>query len=881
MAEQTEAYKQAKEARDETISGTNNEFGYYSQLVDELSNITEENGKVKKGYEDRAATITKLLSDALGEEISLDQLVADGKQKVIDKIEKLIQTKRAEAQLQANESAYTEAIQNSTSALNDYMKAQDNVKIKAEEVAEAENKVAEAYKKYNEETNPRKKETLLALWEQEKTSLASVKGEYDKCNETLTNTQQKYLDYQNIIKNYEGVSSAVISGDSTKINDALLLLTNNFITAENGTKASLENQVKNAQTNLKNLETALKQGAPGVTQQMVDNAKTMVDKAVAEMDKLTPQGEEKGKKGGEAFAKGVDAKKGESEKSGKNIAESSKKGAGSVSPSNEGTKFANDYIGSVDSKKGEASTSGKNLTLEVKKGAAAVSPKAEGTQAVKNYVDGIVKQRLSVNTEGKNTAEQGKKGLGSVKTTQTGLDFGQGFINGISTKKDSSSLWDTAWGLGKKALSALKEAIDSNSPAKETIGEGENFGEGFFIGIDNLVNKCKKIAVKLGEKTLNALIGVTEEAEEEMLESEKFYLAEKERLEKEAEEKEYQEKLKAAKNAKEIEKIKQEKINAEAKKQQEAYLDGLKEAAEKEKKERKKAAEEEKKALEERKKQYETFFDGITDFFNDSLDDALKKIEDLGKVQEKISDKFNDYGNKTFQTITFANGSEVLGKEYRLFDMSKDNALLSEFSSMLDSLSEKRGILPNAVANLLSEMGLEEGKSFVTALLNASDEEYNKYLDNLKQRENLADKISKQVTTTQSEELQKELSEQFSKTPLEFFNIGSDSIANFGESFIKGLGDVLASAKWIIRESLADLDGVDINEVINNGLSMMRANLSGVNSTLSGANGLSSGQGPIKGGTVNNYTQIINSPTAPNRVDLYRNTKNLLGLAGG
>ena len=119
--------------------------------------------------------------------------------------------------------------------------------------------------------------------------------------------------------------------------------------------------------------------------------------------------------------------------------------------------------------------------------------------------------------------------------------------------------------------------------------------------------------------------------------------------------------------------------------------------------------------------------------------------------------------------------------------MSEDNALLSEFSSMLDSLSDKRGILPNAVANLLSEMGFEEGKNFVTALLNASDEEYNKYIDNLEQRENLADKISRQVTTTQSEELQKELSEQFSKTPVEFFNIGSDSIANFGESFIKGL----------------------------------------------------------------------------------------------
>lgn len=43
---------------------------------------------------------------------------------------------------------------------------------------------------------------------------------------------------------------------------------------------------------------------------------------------------------------------------------------------------------------------------------------------------------------------------------------------------------------------------------------------------------------------------------------------------------------------------------------------------------------------------------------------------------------------------------------------------------------------------------------------------------------------------------------------------------------------------------------------------------------------LSSGSG-ISGGTVNNFTQIINSPKQLSRLDIYRQSKNLLGFAGG
>ena len=47
--------------------------------------------------------------------------------------------------------------------------------------------------------------------------------------------------------------------------------------------------------------------------------------------------------------------------------------------------------------------------------------------------------------------------------------------------------------------------------------------------------------------------------------------------------------------------------------------------------------------------------------------------------------------------------------------------------------------------------------------------------------------------------------------------------------------------------------------------------------------GLTTGSstGVIGGGVVNNFTQVINSPKTLSRVDIYRQSKNLLGYAGG
>lgn len=351
IAEQTKNFKDAKDARDKSVQNTEAEFGYYNTLVDELSNIIDANGKVKTGYEERAETITSILSEALGEEINLDKLVADGKQNVIDKINELIIRKKADAQMATYEQHYTEAIQNQANAYKDLVTAKDNVKTITDLLAEAKaeeqywqevmdasiDKSGPVYQNYTRKLNAAKEKT------------EEYEDKLKDANKTLGDTETTFLDYQNTIENYEGVTSAIIEGDVDKINTALVRLTNGFINAENGTKESLEQQVTNAKKMYEDLKKAFEAGEPGVTKQMVDNAKNMVDSSVAELSKFEDKAYTEGEDGGKATAKGMKATEGTVKNAGKDVANKGKEGLESVDTESSGTNFIQGFINSLKS----------------------------------------------------------------------------------------------------------------------------------------------------------------------------------------------------------------------------------------------------------------------------------------------------------------------------------------------------------------------------------------------------------------------------------------------------------------------------------------------------------------------------------------------------
>ena len=107
---ETTSWKNLKDQRDETLSTGKAEIDKLQNLRDELDNITDANGRVKTGYEERAKFITGELSEALDIEIGYKDGVVQSYEKIREEIDKTIEKKKAEIILNASEEMYTEAL---------------------------------------------------------------------------------------------------------------------------------------------------------------------------------------------------------------------------------------------------------------------------------------------------------------------------------------------------------------------------------------------------------------------------------------------------------------------------------------------------------------------------------------------------------------------------------------------------------------------------------------------------------------------------------------------------------------------------------------------------------------------------------------------------
>ena len=113
---QSEELKTLKEEREKAINAGLTEMSHYESLWDELQKIVDQNGKVKKGYEERASFITTTLSDALGIEIKNVQGVIKNYDKLKQKIDEVVEKKRAKIILDAQEAEYKTAVKNQAEA---------------------------------------------------------------------------------------------------------------------------------------------------------------------------------------------------------------------------------------------------------------------------------------------------------------------------------------------------------------------------------------------------------------------------------------------------------------------------------------------------------------------------------------------------------------------------------------------------------------------------------------------------------------------------------------------------------------------------------------------------------------------------------------------
>lgn len=222
--------------RKEFLSMATSEISYYGELNEELKNIVDENGNVKKGYEDRAKFIIETLSNAIGVEIDLINGQIQGYKNLVIEIDKLIEKKKAEAQLSVLEEDYKKKLDLKTEAEQQYGNIINENESKHKKYNETIKKYADALGMTVEETEKLLKSnenyTLPSHWDEEiklsnklginiqdaAKEVKRLREEMKESDKKLANSKQNYENITNAIYTYEKAYEMALNGNYEALN---------------------------------------------------------------------------------------------------------------------------------------------------------------------------------------------------------------------------------------------------------------------------------------------------------------------------------------------------------------------------------------------------------------------------------------------------------------------------------------------------------------------------------------------------------------------------------------------------------------------------------------------------------------------------------------
>lgn len=205
----TDTLAEERQAREEAIGSIDREYNKYSALLSELQSITDANGQVKAGYEERAKVITGELSEALGTEIEMTDGVIQKYGETVEAIKELIVQKKAEATIDSMKDEMAESYQKSIDAAEKYKEVSKALEEQKKKVAKAEDDWEEAAKRGAKE---------LPSYSD---AVDKAKSEQEKLEKQLDNTRSSMGQLSSEVNNYDALVEAMASGSSEQIEAAL------------------------------------------------------------------------------------------------------------------------------------------------------------------------------------------------------------------------------------------------------------------------------------------------------------------------------------------------------------------------------------------------------------------------------------------------------------------------------------------------------------------------------------------------------------------------------------------------------------------------------------------------------------------------------------
>ena len=777
--ESKKKYDELSDKRRESFQAISQESGYLDDLKEEYNGLLDSNGKVKKGYEDRAQFILTTLAEALGVEVEDIQELIDKNGKLGDSIDELLRKQQAQATLAAGEDAYTTAIREREGALKTWQDAQATAEVAEEKYNQALADSQDTMQTYQAllaggqtEAAETFKQNHHAVFD----ALDEAEKQFGDAKKAVEDSEQAYIGYNSTITNYENLSSAIISGDQKKISKALSRMQNDFISAKDGNRSTLEQQVKDYEANLAAIEKAIADGTPGVTEEQRKQAKKMLKAAKKELDKLPEEAEEAGKKGGEAYADGTGSK----------------------------TKAA--------------STAGGKLRRATNKGANATKDmKATGSAGGSAYAGGVGSQTGAAGGAGSRLGSSANRGADSYKDNakQSGVNFSQGFINGVGSL--FQSVWKKGVALAKQAFGGLREGQQEGSPSKLTKQSGQYFTEGYILGISSQEAKLAKAAKSVATTALKALVSSGPSSWESAGENassafasgfskQSEYMLARVTYENDAQTKAFEKEITALekKRDKATSKIqkksdakvktlkaKKDKASTDAEKKKiQKQIEAEKAAAKKRIKSKEKEYNKEIKAQEKLKASYESasseMLSGLSDALQQYQDAAQALIDDtIGGITEKYTERYNELIEKQDTLVDKLKGAESLfnvsgAGVMTVNDLQAQTKAIEDYGNKLSKIKSK------VSADLFDEIvaqDIQEGGAFMDQLLGMTPAQLaaynNAYLAKMNAAKKVGDQIYKSDIQKVTADYKTEMTKAYQTLPNEMEKLGLQTMKGF------------------------------------------------------------------------------------------------------
>lgn len=437
--EMAAAYNNMETERQNSMNAVKNEYDRYGDLTKRLDELVAANGRVQAGKEQEVAFILNELNGAFGTEMQLVDGIVQNYKAEREEIEKLINTKRAEAMLAANEAAYAEAYAKRTeaaqqmavaqNAFNDALTAAEEKQKQVNAINEEYNRILEGTSDWYGRTGIEAAQDYLYANQDAAEGLDVLKQAVTETRAGLIQATEAYEGFNSTVQNYEGLSSAIISGDQEKINDALLRTENALKDHTSTTTDELKEQAEKYERLYDEMLRAQKDGDAKISQEQIDSAKRLRDLTWSEYLKG-------GTNSTAGYKKGVEETLDDVRDAGKAI----------------GDESVDALEDSLDSHSPSRRTmrSGENFAI--------------------GFINGLDQKESAVYRKAYEFAQRAIAGLKagqeehspSKLTYKSGVNFVKGYVNGISSM--SAALIKTVSTLAK---TAIKEGLESGVSAGE------------------------------------------------------------------------------------------------------------------------------------------------------------------------------------------------------------------------------------------------------------------------------------------------------------------------------------------------------------------------------------------------------------------------------